>query len=103
MSLYNQEAVDSAVKERLQSEGKIYLTCDEHKWTYGSKKPWNFKCPQCTKAAFLGLYMALPPSHRDEFLEAFEENIHHMIESANRGELQKQVFLNRPEVIVEKE
>jgi hypothetical protein len=102
MALFTQADVDAAVKEKLQSEGKVYLTCAIHNWTYGSKKPWNFKCPQCTKAAFLGLYMSIPPNHRDEFVEAFEEGIHHMVESAERGELQKMDFLKKPEITIEK-
>src|SRR5208282_854070 len=102
MSVITQADVDAAVKERLTADGKVYLKCEQHGWTYGSKKPWNFKCKQCNYVALLGLYMSTPPNRREEMIDALEEGIHHMVESAERGELQKMDFLKKPEVVVEK-
>jgi hypothetical protein len=103
MSLLTKVDRDAAIREKLQSDVKVYLTCPIHNWTYGSKKPWNFSCKQCTYASFLGLIMSLPPNRRDEMLDALEEGIHHMVESAERGELQTMEYLKHPEVSISKE
>ena len=102
MSLMTKADRDAAIREKLQSDVKVYLTCGIHNWTYGSRKPWDFNCPQCSYAAFLGLIMSLPPNRRDEMQDALEEGIHHMVESAERGELQKMDFLKHPQVTIEK-
>ena len=102
MSTYERKDFDESIKERLQDSTRVELVCTEHNYKYGSKKPWNYKCKQCNYVNYLGLYMSVPPSRREEMLEALEEGIHHMVESAERGELQLQSFLQHPEVNITK-
>ena len=82
---------------------KVVLTCGIHKWSYGSKRPPTFNCPQCQMASFLGLMANTPPEKRMETMEMLEETVRHLVEADNRGEIDRIKLYKHPLITITRE
>lgn len=102
MSLFTGSELEKFAASVIGQGEKVTLVCGEHKHAYRDGKPPVFSCKQCWMVEFVGLLCNLPRDRWDETIEMLEYSVHHMVESAQRGELQQMEFLKRPQVTIEK-
>lgn len=102
MNLFGNGELEKFAASVLDPKEKVTLVCGEHHHAYMDGKPPVFKCKQCWMVEFVGLLCNTPRDRWDETVEMLEYSVNHLIESANRGELQQMEFMKRPIVTVEK-
>lgn len=67
--------------------GKVVLTCKKHIYSYNPRKQPTPGCKGCHFVQHLGLLIAVPAERREEILSNLEFSVAHLVEAANRGEL----------------
>jgi hypothetical protein len=97
-SLIDANTMKNFAASVLDAKQKVTLVCGHHKHAYRDGKPPIFNCKDCWMVEFVGLLCNLPQDRWDETVEMLEYSVHHMVESAKRGELQQMEFLKHPEV-----
>jgi hypothetical protein len=97
------ESEKAQVLAECLDKDKVTVVCGKHKFAYGSKRAPKFNCPQCQFVCFLGLIVNTPPSKRQETMDALESIIHHLIESEERGEIDRTKLYAHPKLTIERE
>ena len=95
------ESLKDLASQVLSKDGKVVLVCHKHKHAYGSKKPFDFSCPDCWMVEYVGLFCNTPQERWDEMLEMLEYSVNHLVEAEKNGTLQQQDFMKHPEVKIE--
>ena len=103
MSTFLTETDKQKMLDEMLDPQKVVLTCGIHNWSYGSKKPPVFKCPECWKASFIGLIANTPPNRRLEVMEMLEYSIHKLVEADKNGTIDRIKLFNHPKVSIEKD
>jgi hypothetical protein len=67
--------------------GKVFLTCKKHVFSYKPNQLATPGCHGCHLVQHLGLIMAVPEERREEILENLEYSIHHLVEADRAGTL----------------
>lgn len=67
--------------------GKVVLTCAKHHFAYDPRRRPTPGCKGCHMVQHLGLLIAVPAERREEILENLEFSVRHLVEAAQRGQL----------------
>jgi len=83
-------------------DGKVTLVCEKHSFYYHPKRQATPGCKQCHMVQHLGLLIAVPAERREEILEDLEYSVHHLVEAAEKGQIDRIALYKHPQVNIAK-
>lgn len=82
--------------------GKVVLHCKTHMFFYNARAQATPGCKACHMVQHVGLLATIPPERQDEILEDLEYAVHHLVEAAKKGQIDRLKLYKSPQVSIEK-